>query len=176
MKIHNTWFAQATYLGILGALVFATTRFTPKFNIFENFMISIIIIEQYFEFMQALVKINQLIFLFHKHRDPTYNYSRLSNIIKEYQFKFINLILIFKSKSTEQASSKQEENFHKSNYQHSNLSSSPHLQCMFGHFLALRASIVEIYYINYILNKQSQVQKVFKQFQHIYLLYQNYII
>ncbi|CAD8156867.1 unnamed protein product [Paramecium pentaurelia] len=51
MKIHNTWFAQATYIGIIGAFVFATTRFTlPKLNIFENFMISIQITTQFIHF------------------------------------------------------------------------------------------------------------------------------
>ncbi|CAK62327.1 unnamed protein product (macronuclear) [Paramecium tetraurelia] len=35
MKIHNTWFAQATYLGVIGALVFATTRFTvPEYRLY----------------------------------------------------------------------------------------------------------------------------------------------
>ncbi|CAD8045206.1 unnamed protein product [Paramecium primaurelia] len=35
MKIHNTFFAQATYLGIIGAVVFATTSFTvPEYKLY----------------------------------------------------------------------------------------------------------------------------------------------
>lgn len=35
MKVHNKWFAQATYVGTLAALVFATTRFTvPEYRLY----------------------------------------------------------------------------------------------------------------------------------------------
>ncbi|CAD8045238.1 unnamed protein product [Paramecium primaurelia] len=106
MKIHNTWFAQATYLGIIGAfflllqvLQFQNIDFIielPKFNIFENFMISIQIIT-YFNYFQVSVStfyIYSAYFINLEAQISFFYFSSTSTGIKRYSLKFMNFDLI----------------------------------------------------------------------------------
>ncbi|CAK91520.1 unnamed protein product (macronuclear) [Paramecium tetraurelia] len=161
MKIHNTWFAQATYLGILGALVFATTRFTSSQSLtslrFHDINQNNLTIYSLLIYASSYYIDSTYIFSFYKHRLHL-QFTRLSNIIKRYQFKFINLF--------KQLNQNQPKKFQKNKKRIViNLNIIILIQIAIsyiiyaGQFLAQRASFIEISFINCRLNKQFLVQK-----------------